>query len=218
MLLVRCDFLKAMQPFSGRYNCTHVPQGWSLTATPGHLSPLLLLWGTLGLGVAARTFIHSAPLHPVLPVRFDSPPSVTAAVGCATSQHAQWEVECLVLFCWVSREWTEPGWAQIISGCALCLHGTGGIAGGGPDSFLNLIFADKWKPGTSLWFYSVLLGAGHPGKGAWKAVTAIIKQSHGWWSWILFTGFHMFKTIGVLWPVRVSASRSRCKKYSAVSW
>lgn len=36
------------------------------------------------------------------------------------------------------------------SGCALCLHGTGGVVGGGSDSFLNLVLADKWKPEASL--------------------------------------------------------------------
>lgn len=56
-----------------RYNCDHIPRGSSLTATPGHPSPLLLLWGRLGLDTAARTFVHSVPLHPVLPVLFDSP-------------------------------------------------------------------------------------------------------------------------------------------------
>ena len=56
-----------------RYNCAHIAWGWSLTATPGHPSPLLLLRGRLGVGITARTFMHSAPLHPVLPVLFDTP-------------------------------------------------------------------------------------------------------------------------------------------------
>lgn len=56
-----------------RYNCARIPWGWSLTATPGHPSPPLLLRGRLGVGIAACTFTHSVPLHPVLPVLFDTP-------------------------------------------------------------------------------------------------------------------------------------------------
>lgn len=55
-----------------RYNRDHIPRGWSLTATPGHPSPLLL-WGRLRLDTATRMFVRSVPLHPVLPVLFDSP-------------------------------------------------------------------------------------------------------------------------------------------------
>lgn len=71
----------------------------------------------------------------------------------------------------------------------LFLHGTGGIVGDGPSSFLNLIPTGKWEPGASLWFYLALLGTRNTGKGTWKSVTAIVKQPHGWWSWVLCTDF-----------------------------
>lgn len=37
----------------------------------------------------------------------------------------------------------------LLSEC-LCLHGTDGIIRNGSNSSLNLIPADKWKPGASL--------------------------------------------------------------------
>lgn len=143
-----------------RCNCARVPWGWSLTVTPGHPSPLLLLRARLGVGITACMFMPSVPHRPVLPVLFDTPqvllllpwaeplPGTHSGKRNVTS-HAGG-------FAGKGDGWGSQ-WTQTVShrgGCqsAFACSGTDGIIGDGPGSFLNLIPADKWQPGASLWF------------------------------------------------------------------
>lgn len=158
-----CGFPKAMQLFSGRG--TAVPTLLGADSSQWHLDihPCWFCWRQV------RSWHHSRHIPALSP----SPSSITCSLWTpltfcyaflGLSWHPQQEAEGDVSCCWERRWIRQPRnkdhfTSQLLTEC-LCLRGTDGTIRDGAGRVLNLIPADKWKPGASLWFYRVVLAFG----------------------------------------------------------